>query len=65
MSDLLKASLAGLRSSVFVSPGTLNTTASIFSSISGRDKNHLASAQFFITSLANLFVLQRVATSLK
>ena len=43
---------AGDRSSVLVSPGTLNTVTVIFFSTSGRLVNHSASAQLCITSLA-------------
>ena len=48
------ASGAGDRSSVLVSPGTLNTVTVIFSATSGLLKNHSASAQDCITCCANL-----------
>ncbi len=54
MSERLNASLAGLKSSVFVSPATLKTTASIFSGISALALNHWAFAQLSRTDLAYL-----------
>ena len=66
ISERVKASPAGLKSSVFVSPGTLKTTASIFSGISGRDLNQLASAQLSSTDFACLLPsFANFATSLK
>jgi hypothetical protein len=52
MSGRLQASGAGDRSSVLVSPVTLNTVTVIFLGTSGRLVNHSASAQLCITSLA-------------
>ncbi|EWS63554.1 hypothetical protein Y695_03212 [Hydrogenophaga sp. T4] len=66
MSGRLQASGAGDRSSVLVSPGTLNTVTVIFLSTSGRLVNHSPSAQLCITSLAwALPALAFSATSLK
>ncbi len=66
MSGRLQASGAGLRSSVFVSPGTLKTVTVIFFGTSGREVNHSASAQLSITSCAlALPALALAATSLK
>ena len=47
------ASGAGERSSVFVSPVTLNTVTEIFSATAGLFTNHSAFAQDSITCLAN------------
>mmetsp|Transcript_5441 Transcript_5441/g.9107 ORF Transcript_5441/g.9107 Transcript_5441/m.9107 type:complete len:252 (-) Transcript_5441:364-1119(-) len=55
MSGRDHASGAGDRSSVFVSPVTLNTVTVIFSGTSGLDKYHSASAQLWITFLAASF----------
>ena len=44
ISGLLHASVAGERSSVLVSPGTLNTVTVISSSSFGSEVNHSASA---------------------
>ena len=52
MSGRLQASGAGDKSSVLVSPGTLNTVTVIFWGTAGRLVNHSASAQLWITSLA-------------
>ena len=52
MSGRVVASGAGDRSSVLVSPGTLNTVMVIDSGTSGRSVNHSASAQLCITALA-------------
>ena len=52
MSGRLQASGAGDRSSVLVSPGTLNTVTGMQRGTSGRTVNHSASAQLCITSLA-------------
>ncbi len=66
MSGRLQASGAGDRSSVLVSPVTLNTVTVIFFATSGRLVNHSASAQLCITSLANaLPALAFSATSWK
>ena len=66
MSGRLQASGAGDKSSVLVSPGTLNTVTVIFLSTSWRLVNHSASAQLCITSLAlALPALALSATSLK
>jgi len=66
MSGRLQASGAGDRSSVLVSPGTLNTVTVIFFSTSGRLVNHSASAHDCSTSLAlALPALAFWATSLK
>ena len=55
MSGRLHASGAGLRSSVFVSPVTLNTVNVIFSGTAGRAVNHSASAHERMTLRANSF----------
>ncbi|MCD6077304.1 MAG: hypothetical protein K0R89_1242 [Ramlibacter sp.] len=52
MSGRDQASGAGDRSSVFVSPGTLNTVTVIFCATGGRLVNHSALAQLWITSFA-------------
>ncbi len=52
MSGRLHASGAGERSSVLVSPATLNTVTVIFCGTSGREVNHSASAQLFRTACA-------------
>mmetsp|Transcript_56649 Transcript_56649/g.183515 ORF Transcript_56649/g.183515 Transcript_56649/m.183515 type:complete len:254 (+) Transcript_56649:837-1598(+) len=55
MSGRDHASWAGERSSVLVSPVTLKTHIEIFLGTSGREVNHSASAQLFITCSAYLF----------
>ncbi len=66
ISGRLQASGAGERSSVLVSPVTLNTVTEIFFGTSGREVNHSASAQDCITALALLLpALAFSATSLK
>ncbi|MCY1377188.1 hypothetical protein D9M69_647450 [compost metagenome] len=66
MSGRLQASGAGERSSVLVSPGTLNTVTVMDLGTSGRLVNHSASAQLFMTSCAlALPALAFSATSLK
>ena len=52
ISGRLQASVAGDRSSVFVSPGTLNTVNVICSANLGREVNHSASAQDCNTRMA-------------
>ena len=52
ISGRLHASGAGERSSVLVSPVTLNTVSFILSGTVGRLVNHSASAQLFMTALA-------------
>ena len=52
MSGRLQASGAGDRSSVFVSPVTLNTVKVMLCGTSGRLVNHSASAQLCNTALA-------------
>ena len=52
MSGRVVAWGAGERSSVLVSPGTLNTVIVMASATSGREVNHSASAQESITCLA-------------
>eukprot|EP00966_Prymnesium_polylepis_P288409 6661737-Prymnesium_polylepis.1 len=52
MSGRVNASGAGDKSSVFVSPVTLNTVTEIFSGTSGFEKNHSASAHACITDCA-------------
>ena len=66
MSGRLQASGAGLRSSVLVSPGTLNTVTVMVLGTSGRVVNHSASAQLFITAWACALPARAFsATSLK
>ncbi|MNF33378.1 hypothetical protein D3C84_141920 [compost metagenome] len=66
MSGRDQASGAGDRSSVLVSPGTLNTARVIFSARAGRLVNHSPSAQEAITALAAaLPFLARSETSWK
>mmetsp|Transcript_46004 Transcript_46004/g.116827 ORF Transcript_46004/g.116827 Transcript_46004/m.116827 type:complete len:242 (-) Transcript_46004:378-1103(-) len=55
MSGRDHASWAGERSSVLVSPVTLKTHMEIFLGTTGREVNHSASAQLFITCSAYLF----------
>ena len=52
MSGRDQASGAGDKSSVLVSPGTLNTVTVIFSATSGREVNHSPAAHDSITCLA-------------
>ncbi len=52
MSGRDQASVAGERSSVLVSPGTLNTLTVIDSGTSGFEVNHSASAQDSMTRFA-------------
>ena len=52
ISGRLQASVAGDKSSVLVSPATLNTVRVIRSANAGRDVNHLASAQACTTRFA-------------
>ena len=65
MSGLDHASGAGERSSVFVSPGTLKTTVSIFSGTSGFERNQSAAAQDSMTFFAFTEVEDFSARSLK
>jgi len=66
MSGRDQASGAGDRSSVLVSPGTLNTVTVIFCGTSGRLVNHSASAHDWTTSFATaLPALAFSATSWK
>ena len=64
ISGLDHASGAGDRSSVFVSPGTLNITVSIFWGTSGFAVNHSALAQEVKTLRAFVEVLESSAISL-
>ena len=55
MSGRLQASGAGERSSVLVSPVTLNTASLMESATAGLEVNHSASAQLCSTALAWVF----------
>ena len=61
MSGRLQASGAGDRSSVLVSPGTLNTVSLMLCGTSGREVNHSASAQLCSTPLACALPLSALA----
>ncbi len=65
ISERLHASLAGDKSSVFVSPSTIKTFTFIFSGSAGFDLNHSAFAQDSITFFAKAFVFDKSATVLK
>ena len=63
MSGRDHASGAGDKSSVFVSPVTLNTVTVIFSATLGRRVNHSASAHDFITRTACSFPARALAST--